>query len=386
MKIGNFLSSLGAGALSRIMPGKKAGKTVAHPEENRLWETLYQRYCDNNGPSIAAIGGGTGLAMLLRGLKKYSSNLSAIVNVTDDGGSSGRLRENLDMLPPGDIRNCLLALADTEPLLEKVFQYRFTAGEGLEGHNLGNLFLAALTEQFGFEGAVIAASKVLAVKGDVLPVTLAKLNLVALFTNGCEVYGESQIPLQHGRIVRLRLEPETSYVYPVAEKAILDAEIVVVGPGSLYTSILANLLVPGVSRAIRESSARKVYICNVMTQPGETDGFSAADHLQVIYDHVGTGLFDTVIINNSLQIPQSIREKYLHEGSSPVVPDTARLRKMGVNIVAADLLSPHELVRHNPDRLAHLVLQQVTTFRDKGVSAFSGSYEFEEARGKGCAL
>ena len=314
MKIRNFLSGLGAGALSRIMPGKN-NNIVPHPEEDRLWETLYQRYCDNNGPRITAIGGGTGLAMLLRGLKKYSANLSAIVNVTDDGGSSGRLRENLDMLPPGDIRNCLLALADTEPLLEKVFHYRFTAGEGLEGHNLGNLFLAALTDQFGFEGAIIAASKVLAVKGDVLPVTLANVNLVALFTNGCEVYGESQIPLQRSRIARLRLEPDTSCIYPAAEQAIRDAEIIVVGPGSLYTSILANLLVPGVSQAIRESSARKVYICNVMTQPGETDDFSAADHLQVIYDHIGPGLFDTVIVNNSLQIPQSLLKKYLHEGS-----------------------------------------------------------------------
>ena len=331
-------------------------------------------------------GGGTGLAMLLRGLKKYSANLSAIVNVTDDGGSSGRLRENLDMLPPGDIRNCLLALADTEPLLEKVFHYRFTAGEGLEGHNLGNLFLAALTDQFGFEGAIIAASKVLAVKGDVLPVTLANVNLVALFTNGCEVYGESQIPLQRSRIARLRLEPDTSCIYPAAEQAIRDAEIIVVGPGSLYTSILANLLVPGVSQAIRESSARKVYICNVMTQPGETDDFSAADHLQVIYDHIGPGLFDTVIVNNSLQIPQSLLKKYLHEGSSPVVPDADRLGKMGVSIVVADLLSPHELVRHNPDRLAHLVLKQVTSYCEKGITDFSGTSELEKACGKGRAL
>ncbi len=385
MKIANFFASLGAGALSRIMPDKKVIETITNAEDERVWEALYQRYCVSGGPRIAAIGGGTGLAMLLRGLKKYSANLSAIVNVTDDGGSSGRLREDLGILPPGDIRNCLLALADTEPLLEKVFQYRFAGGEGLAGHSLGNLFLAALTKEFGFEGAVIAASKVLAVKGDVLPVTLANLNLVAQLADGSEVCGESQISSQQSRIRSLRLEPETSYVYPLANQAIREAEIVVAGPGSLYTSVLANMLVPGVSRAMRESSARKVYICNVMTQPGETDGFTAADHLQVLYDHVGSGLFDTVIINNNLQIKQPLLKKYLEEGAEPVVPDIGRLHNMGVNVVAADLLSPHELVRHNPDKLAHLILQQTAVFRRSFEDTFPGSYELEEVRGRECA-
>lgn len=328
---------------------------------------------DRKGPRIAAIGGGTGLSTLLRGLKRYSGNLCAIVNVTDDGGSSGRLRRNLNMPPPGDIRNCLLALADTEPLLERVFQYRFTAGEGLAGHNLGNLFLAAMTDIFGFEEALAAASKVLAVKGTVLPVTLDKLNLVAEFDDGREVKGESRIPAQRGKIKRLRLEPENSLVHPAARQAILEAEIVTVGPGSLYTSILANLLVPGVTEAIRESAARKVYICNIMTQPGETDGFAASDHLRVIEDHVGPGLFDTVIVNSNLAIPQGLLEKYALDGAVPVQPDTLSLGNFQVQILSADLLSPEQLVRHEPEKLASLVLSQLSSCPQDGQEICRGS-------------
>ena len=306
--------------------------------------------------SIAAIGGGTGLSTLLRGLKKHTANLAAIVNVTDNGGSSGRLRENLGMLPPGDIRNCLLALADTEPLLEKVFQYRFTSGEGLKGHSLGNLFLAAMTETLGFEGALDAASKVLAVKGSVLPVTLDKLTLVALFADGREVSGESQITAERGNIKKLRLEPATSSVYPAAEQAIMEADIVAVGPGSLYTSILANLLVPGVTEALRRSRARKIYICNVMTQPGETDGFSASGHLQAIYDHVGDTVFDTIIVNSNRNVPAPLLEKYAAEGRYVVTADIGKLKELGLEVIATDLLAPDELVRHDSERLARLVL------------------------------
>ncbi|NLM53270.1 MAG: YvcK family protein [Firmicutes bacterium] len=310
-------------------------------------------------PSIAAIGGGTGLSTLLRGLKKYTGKISAIVNVTDDGGSSGRLRENLDMLPPGDIRNCLVALANTEPLLKKLFEYRFTTGEGLAGHSLGNLFLAALTDEFGFEEAVVAASRVLAISGEVLPVTLDKLVLKAKMVDGRIVRGESNIPQAGGKIQRLYLEPETSTIYPAAKKAILSAQLVVVGPGSLFTSLIANLLVPGVVEALRQTPAQKIYICNVMTQKGETDAFTAADHLQAIYDHVGEALFDTVIINNNLNIPGVLLKKYAQEGSFPVNPDLERVQKMGVRVVAADLISPAELVRHDPDKLARVVIKEI---------------------------
>ncbi|MCR3921364.1 MAG: YvcK family protein [Firmicutes bacterium] len=324
-----------------------------------MWESTNPQQLRANGPKVTALGGGTGLSTLLRGLKNYTTNLAAIVNVTDDGGSSGRLRENLGMLPPGDIRNCLLALANTEPLLEKVFQHRFMAGDGLEGHTLGNLFLAALTEEFGFEEAVLAASRVLAVSGDVLPVTLEKLTLVAELTDGRVVRGESHISQAGGPIGKLYLEPATSTIYPLARQAILDAELVVVGPGSLYTSVLANLLVPGMVDTLRATTAQRVYICNVMTQPGESDYFTAADHLQAIHNHVGENIFDSVLINGNLTIPPALLQKYAEEGATPVQPDLAQLKKMGVRVVEADMLSQIAVVRHDPDKLAQAILTKV---------------------------
>ncbi|HZK24018.1 MAG TPA: gluconeogenesis factor YvcK family protein [Oscillospiraceae bacterium] len=308
---------------------------------------------------VAALGGGTGLSTLLRGLKNYTTKLAAIVSVADDGGSSGRLRQNLGILPPGDIRNCLLALANTEPLLEQVFQHRFLSGEGLAGHNFGNLFLAALTEEFGFEKAIRVASRVLAVTGEVLPVSMAKLNLVAELTDGRTIRGQSRIPQAGGIIRRLYIEPATADIYPAARKSILAAQLVVVGPGSLYTSVLANLLVPGVVQALRDTAAHKVYVCNVMTQPGETEKFSAADHFQVLTEHVGTGVFDTILINNNLHIPAALLQKYAAEGAIPVQPDLKRLQTMGVRVVAADLLSPVALVRHDPDKLACAIFTDV---------------------------
>ncbi|HHX73396.1 MAG TPA: YvcK family protein [Firmicutes bacterium] len=336
-----------------------------HKQRNFWWKDNGYRGGRENGLVLTALGGGTGLSTLLRGLKKYTANLAAIVNVADDGGSSGRLRENLDMLPPGDIRNCLVALANTEPLLEKVFQHRFTAGEGLEGHSLGNLFLAALTEEFGFEEAILAASRVLAVRGEVLPVTLDKLTLVAELTDGRVIRGESSIPKAGGTIRRLHLDPAGATIYPAARRAILEAEAVFVGPGSLFTSILANLLVPGVAEALRETKARKVYICNVMTQQGETDGFTAADHLAALYDHIGEAVFDTVLLNTNLNIPRALLEKYAAEGAVPVRPDFNRLQKMGVQVVAADVLSQEELVRHDPEKLARVILADVLSRGEK---------------------
>ncbi|MBS3899943.1 MAG: YvcK family protein [Dethiobacter sp.] len=364
MQIRDFLLGLAVGGAAILLQHRHGGRREKGME---LGETPYQKYCRENGAKIAAIGGGTGLSALLRGLKKYSSNLSAIVNVTDDGGSSGRLREKLAILPPGDIRNCLLALANTEPLLEKVFQYRFAAIEGLHGHNLGNLFLAALSDEFGFEEALSVASRVLAVKGEVLPVTLDNVNLVAHFSGGRVIRGESRITAERGQICRLFLDPDTSQIYPAAAQAIREAEIVLVGPGSLYTSVLANLLVPGAATAIRESKARKVYICNVMTQPGETDGYTAADHLQAIDEHVGPGLFDLVLVNNNLDIPASLLDKYRHEGSVPVLPDVERLGQMGVSILSGNLMSHHELVRHDSEELAKIIFSQDLMFSKANV-------------------
>lgn len=359
MQIRDFLMGLVIGGAAIFFPRRHGGRRNKVSDQR---ETLYQKYCRENGAKIAAIGGGTGLSTLLRGLKKYSSNLSAIVNVTDDGGSSGRLREKLSILPPGDIRNCLLALANTEPLLEKVFQYRFAEIEGLQGHNLGNLFLAALSDEFGFEEALSVASRVLAVKGEVLPVTIDNVNLVAHFADGLVIRGESRISAECGKICRLSLDPDTSQIYSAAAQAIREAEIVLVGPGSLYTSVLANLLVPGVATAIRESKARKVYICNVMTQPGETDGYTAADHLQAIDEHVGSGIFDLVVVNNNFDIPASLLDKYRHEGSVPVLPDVERLTQMGVDILSGSLMSHHELVRHDSEELAKIIFSQDLVF------------------------
>jgi len=332
--------------------------TPAYREEP--WQSKYRRQpLREKGPYVAALGGGTGLSTLLRGLKKHTSNLSAIVCVTDDGGSSGRLRENLDMPPPGDIRNCLLALANTEPLLTKVFQHRFTTGEGLAGHSLGNLLLAALTEEFGFEQAVIAASRVLAISGEVLPVTLTKLTLAAELMDGRIVHGESNIPQAGGTIRRLFLEPPTSTIYPPARKAILEAELVIAGPGSLYTSVLADLIVPGVKQALQETAAQKVYVCNIMTQAGESENYTAADHLQAIYDHLGPGIFDTILVNDNFNIPSSLLQRYAEEGAYPVQPDLERLQKMGVRVVTADVLSPGEVIRHDPEKLAKVLLKQI---------------------------
>ena len=259
---------------------------------------------------IVVIGGGTGLSVLLRGLKHEPVHITAIVTVADDGGSSGRLREEMDMLPPGDIRNVLTALADTEPLMEKVMQYRFSTGTGLAGHNLGNLLLAAMNEITGdFVTAVKTLSGVLAVRGDVLPASTQSIRLKAEMTDGSLVVGESQIPLTGKEIKRVFLDPEDAVPLSEALLAIAEADAILIGPGSLYTSILPNLLVRGLFAAIKRSPAPKIYICNVMTQPGETDGFTASRHVNVMYEHVNEPFLDTIIVN-SAELPNHVLEKY----------------------------------------------------------------------------
>lgn len=267
------------------------------------------------GPRIVAIGGGHGLATLLRGLKNYSANITAIVTVADDGGSSGRLRKTLGILPPGDIRNCLAALSNDEALLTQLFQYRFSGeGNGLDGHSFGNLFISALADITGsFEEAVAESARVLAVHGRVLPSTLHDVRLVADVilphaVSEVRVIGESQIPEYRGQINRIWLEPNNPPAYPVAVQALLSADLIVIGPGSLYTSILPNLLVPDIAAAIQASRAVKIYVCNVATQVGETDGYSCHDHVRVLIDHVGSRFFDLVLANSetSGELPDSI--------------------------------------------------------------------------------
>ncbi|PTM56628.1 gluconeogenesis factor YvcK family protein [Desmospora activa] len=312
---------------------------------------------DGPNPRIVVIGGGTGLAVMLRGLKRLPVSITAIVTVADDGGSSGRLRTDMGMPPPGDIRNVLVALADTEPMLEKVLQYRFRNGNGLAGHNLGNLFLAAMQDITGdFTHAIQEASRVLAVRGRVLPSTDQEVTLGAEMTDGTCVQGESRIPLAGKQIRRVFLEPEDVRPIPEALVAIQEADVVVIGPGSLYTSILPNLLVQGLAEAIRESQAKTVYICNVMTQPGETDGYTAFDHLEAIHRHIGDRLIDTIILNNETP-PAAILRQYAEEGAAMVQPDIERLQAVGCRVWAENLLQYHGVIRHNANRLSKLILE-----------------------------
>jgi uncharacterized cofD-like protein len=285
------------------------------PKGKRMLEALADHRRRERGPRVVAIGGGHGLATLLRGLKEYTHNLTAIVTVADDGGSSGRLRRSLGILPPGDIRNCLASLSNDEALLTQLFQYRFPAGDsGLEGHSFGNLFISALSEITGsFEEAVAESGRVLSVSGQVLPSTLRNVRLVAdvllpHVTNEIRIEGESSIPASPGRVRRVWLEPDNPQAFPQAVQAILSADMILVGPGSLFTSLLPNLLVPDIAAAIRSSRAFKAYICNVATQPGETDGFSCGDHVRALEEHLGGHLFDVVVANSRClgSLPQDV--------------------------------------------------------------------------------
>ena len=309
-----------------------------------------------HGPRIAAIGGGTGLSTLLRGLKLYTKNLTAIVTMADDGGGSGRLRQDLGMLPPGDIRSCLEALANAEPLMAQLMHYRFCEGT-LAGQSFGNLFLAALNGIMpSFDRAVESMSQVLAITGRVLPVTTADVQLEATFENGASVVGESRIfrckKEQDCRIRRVRLIPEHPRALPAAVEALEEAEVIVLAPGSLYTSIIPNLLVDGIVDAIRRSRALKVYVCNVMTQAGETEGYTAADHIRALFDHAWPGLFDICLTNDS-PIPRSIAERYLAEGAEPLLCDREACEALGVEVISRPVASvENDLVRHNPGHLA----------------------------------
>lgn len=311
------------------------------------------------GPRVAAIGGGTGLSTLLRGLKACTPHITAIVTVADDGGSSGRLRRQLGLLPPGDIRNCIAALADDEALITQLFQYRFGSGNGLDGHTFGNLFITALAAVTGsFEQAVMEAGRVLAVQGRILPSTLDDVTLVADLreTEGKSrssgglrrVRGESAIPRARQPIERVFLRPEEVRAYPVAVRAILDADLIVAGPGSLFTSLLPNLLVEGICRAVRATSALKIYVCNVATQPGETDGMDVGQHVQALDRHVGPGLFPAVLVNGNMSTNPG------HPNVEPVAityPD-----KAGYQVIEADIVDPAAPWRHEHSKLADAIM------------------------------
>ncbi len=309
------------------------------------------------GPRIVVVGGGTGLSALLRGLKEYTENLTAVVTVFDDGGSSGRLRRELGILPPGDIRDCLVALAESEPLMTELFEYRFRGG-ALDGHAFGNLFIASLAGVTGdLESAVKETSKVLNIRGRVLPSAGEDVVLVAEFADGTVAEGESQIPRARRRIRNMALKPADVATLPEVLQAIQDAELIILGPGSLYTSVIPNLLVRGVADAIRGSRALRVYVCNVMTQPGETDGFAASDHVRGLINQVGPGLFTHVLVNTQRLRKTALLARYEAEGAEPVVADLDAIRALGVTPVPAQVASEEDVVRHDPRRLGHALMR-----------------------------
>ncbi|WP_199621550.1 gluconeogenesis factor YvcK family protein [Paenibacillus alkalitolerans] len=310
-------------------------------------------------PKVVVIGGGTGLSVMLRGLKQKPIDITAIVTVADDGGSSGRLRDELQMPPPGDIRNVLSALANVEPVLSEMLQYRFSSGTGLAGHTLGNLILAALKDISGdFVSGIKELSRVLAVRGRVLPAAHEAIVLKAEMEDGTIIVGESKIPKAGGRIKRVFIDTPGVTPLPEAIEAIGQADGIVFGPGSLYTSILPNLLVPGIPEAIRAAGAPKVYICNVMTQPGETDGYTVSEHVNALADHVGHGLFQYVIVNNS-DIPRNVRSLYAEKGADVVKLDLERLNEMNYRIIADELALFQGVLRHDARKLSDHIYRLV---------------------------
>lgn len=320
---------------------------------NNLVDIVYNHRQRKRGPKIVAIGGGTGLSTLLRGIKEYTTNVTAIVTVADDGGSSGRLRRELGVLPPGDFRNCLAALADAEPLMTKLFQYRFSEGSGLDGHSFGNLFIVAMSGVTGsFEQAIRESGRVLAVRGQILPSTIENVTLCAELADEVHVEGESQISLSTKAIKRVYLQPEFPMAYPEAIRAILDADFIVVGPGSLYTSILPNLLVHDLASALLASNALKVYVCNVATQRGETDDFTVKDHVEALLRHLPENPFHYVLANDKVGAALPA-----HWHVNQVAPSEDDLKLDGVEVVQADVVDPKNPLRHDPKKLAQALMR-----------------------------
>ncbi|MGD7043409.1 gluconeogenesis factor YvcK family protein [Jeotgalibacillus proteolyticus] len=305
---------------------------------------------------VVVIGGGTGLSVLLRGLKNQPLDLTAIVTVADDGGSSGRIREDLNIPPPGDIRNVLAALSDVEPLVEEMFQYRFASQNELSGHALGNLIIAAMTSITGdFAHGIQEMSKVLNVRGQVLPSANQSILLSAEMEDGSIIKGESKIPFSGKKISRVFLSPEHVKALPQAVEAIQEADMIVIGPGSLYTSILPNLLVKNIGKAVLASKAPKVYICNLMTQAGETLNYTAGDHIKALYEHMGEHFLDYVLVNNE-EIPMEVKSLYDKEMAEPVQFDVDRLQGLGLKAVYDKIITHHNgLIRHDTERVASII-------------------------------
>ena len=355
-----LLGTLGLGAflLGLYRLNRTLVESVRGHDTQPIVKKLLQQHITSHGPRVVAIGGGHGLAALLRGLKAHTSNITAIVTVADDGGSSGRLRREFGVLPPGDFRMCISALADDESLVSQLLQYRFASGDGLSGHSFGNLFIIAMAELTGsFERAILESSRVVASQGRIVPSTLTDVTLCAEYKAPAEVMaggpppparGESSIGKRGWPIERVWLEPSDPLAYPEAVKAILEADLVVLGPGSLFTSVLPNLLVPGITQALRETRARCVYVCNVATERGETDHFTMSDHVRALEQHIGPGIVDVVLANNRIYAQPEGVEAVMAE---PFVDGSS------VEVAQADLADDEHPWRHDPYKLAAAVLK-----------------------------
>ena len=347
------------GLLAVVVGATLLGRTVlsvmVDPKDD-LAEALYQNRRLQSGPRMVAIGGGTGLGVLLRGLKKHTNNITAVVTVSDDGGSSGKLREDFNLLPPGDVRQCLTALADSESLMHDIMEYRFTKGQGLQGHSLGNLLIAAMADlnDGNFERGVNAISEVLRVRGRILPSTLSHVKLAAEMTDGSIIRGESRIRSAGKPIQRVFIEPRHASANGEAIKEILAADIIILGPGSVFTSVIPNLLVPDIATAIRASGALKIYVCNVATEPGETDGYDPSDHVSSVTQHVGSGLFQYTLANSNTRVGLQTSGGARIVEFDPSVQ--LELLDAGVQPVMADVIDPEDSRHHDPDMLASAIM------------------------------
>ena len=341
-------------AVKRIV--RSVVEAVSPESSGSLMETIFTQRKLSSGPAITAIGGGTGLSTMLRGMKFITGNCTAVVTVGDDGGSSGRLRQDLGIIPPGDLRKCLVAMADREQLMERVMQFRFKGDSYLSGHSLGNLFLAAVAEtEGGMEQGLEAASQLFNVRGKVIPSTLQSIQLAADMTDGTFVLGQAEIAQARKKVRRLRMIPEKVPAVKSAVEAILNADILILGPGSLYTSVICNLLVPEIREAVLQSKAIKIYICNVMTQPGETDGYGAYDHVKAMIDYAGKQFLDYVVVN-SQEISEEQKKIYKAKDQEPITPDIEKIEQLGIKVIPARLVSKSDMVRHDPQKLAQVIM------------------------------
>ena len=363
---GFLLLAFGAGAILLSMYGFYRALSPLFRQSQSIdavADTVYNRWSRGRGPKVVAIGGGTGQSVLLRGLRLHTDNLTAIITVADDGGSSGILRRELGVLPPGDFRNCLVALSEDESLLADLFQYRFDEGSGLKGHSFGNLFIVAMTNVTkSFDQALVESSRVLAVRGGVLPSTSADLRLSASFSDGSVVRGESSITNHGGQIEKLMIEPASAPAHPLAVQAIEEADIIVIGPGSLYTSILPNILVRGITAALKRTDATVIYVCNVATQVGETDSYSVRDHVMALQRHTFDTIADCVLANSD---PLPLDGRF---AGQPVVHDGRQIPH--AQVALTDMADAAHPVRHDADKLASAIMDIYESTSGRGRGAF----------------